>query len=191
MPRRRGYSASRATRKVLSKFGAFVRRGAKSSIRNRKATSAPGSPPSSHVGTLKRLIFFAYDPGRKSVVIGPTPFNTSEGVAPPLLEYGGTTVIRRRGKVRTATYRPCPFMKAFTFHDLRRSCITNWAKVLPIHVVQELAGHSDIKTAQRHYLAVREDDMEAARQAQSAILKNGSTDQLLTNSPPKSEISAL
>ena len=99
-----------ATRRVLSKFGAFVRRGAKSSIRPRKAVSAPGSPPSSHVGTLKRLIYFAYDPGRKSVVIGPTPFKTSVGVVPPLLEYGGAAVIRVHGKVKPVTYRPRPFM---------------------------------------------------------------------------------
>ncbi|MCY2923844.1 MAG: hypothetical protein NT031_00110 [Planctomycetota bacterium] len=103
-------SVDRATRKVLSKFGAFVRRGAKSSIRPRKAISQPGSPPSSHKGTLKRLIFFAYDPDRKSVVIGPTPFNTSVGIAPPLLEYGGTTVVKRRGKVKAVTYAPRPFM---------------------------------------------------------------------------------
>src|SRR5690606_6172596 len=37
----------KATRKVLSRFGAFVRRTARSSIRKRKKTSQPGSPPSS------------------------------------------------------------------------------------------------------------------------------------------------
>lgn len=46
-------------------------------------------------------------------------------------------------------------IEAFTLHDLRRSCITNWAAHLPIHVVQQLAGHSDIKTTQHYYLAVR------------------------------------
>jgi len=55
-------------------------------------------------------------------------------------------------------------MESFTLHDLRRSCITNWAQVLPIHVVQKLAGHSDIKTTQRYYLAVQEGDLEKARQ---------------------------
>ena len=28
----------------------------------------------------------------------------------------------------------------FTIHELRRSCITNWAKKLPIHVTQQYAG---------------------------------------------------
>lgn len=31
----------------------------------------------------------------------------------------------------------------YTLHDMRRSCITNWARHLPIHVIQQLAGHSD------------------------------------------------
>jgi len=103
-------AVDRATRKVLSKFGAFVRTTARHSIRKRKAASKPGEPPSSHVGTLRRLIFFGYDVERRSVVIGPTPFR-SEAEAPPLLEYGGHAPRRdRKGKRVTATYRPRPFM---------------------------------------------------------------------------------
>ena len=103
-------ATDRATRKVLSKFGAYVRTAARSSIRKRKTISEPGQPPSSHVGTLRRLIFFGYDTGKRSVVVGPTPFgNTAE--APPLLEYGGRARRKdRRDRVRTATYRPRPFM---------------------------------------------------------------------------------
>jgi len=33
--------------------------------------------------------------------------------------------------------------------DLRRSCITNWAKELPAHVAQRLAGHSSLETTVR------------------------------------------
>ena len=100
----------KAARKVLSKFGAFVRTGAKHSIRKRKTVSEPGSPPSSHVGLLRKLIYFGYDPGRKSVVIGPTPLHgTAE--APPLLEYGGKARRRgRKGRLVTATYKARPFM---------------------------------------------------------------------------------
>jgi len=103
-------AVDRGARKVLSRFGAFVRTGAKSSIRKRKATSQPGQPPSSHVGTLKRLIYFGYDPGRKSVVIGPVQFDgRAEGAE--ALEYGGRARIRtRKGKKVTATYRARPFM---------------------------------------------------------------------------------
>jgi hypothetical protein len=99
-----------ATRRVLSKFGAYVRTTARHSIRKRKAVSRPGEPPSSHTGLLKRFIFFGYDAGRKSVVIGPTPLHgTAE--APPLLEYGGKARRRgRKGRMVMANYRARPFM---------------------------------------------------------------------------------
>ena len=99
-----------ATRKVLSKFGAFVRTTARHSIRKRKSVSAPGSPPSSHVGTLKRLIFFGYDLSARSVVIGPAPFRSTVE-APPLLEYGGTASRKdRKGRSVLARYAARPFM---------------------------------------------------------------------------------
>ena len=98
-----------ATRRVLSKFGAFVRQRAKSSIRKRRAISEPGQPPSSHVGLLKRLIFFAFDPNRKSVVIGPTLLRPGSK-APKLLEHGGDTTFDTAKGKQPARYRPRPFM---------------------------------------------------------------------------------
>jgi len=106
-------AVDRATRKVLSKFGAFVRRGAKSSIRRRKRVSDPGKPPSSHTGLLKRFIFFGYDRADRTVVIGPVALR-SKPEAPELLEYGGQVqrrVGRRRPKLKTMRYRPRPFMQ--------------------------------------------------------------------------------
>lgn len=105
-------AVDRATREVLSKFGAFVRQTARNSIRKRKKPSPPGQPPSSHVGTLRRLIFFGYDPARKSVVIGPAPIGSGQAEAPGLLEFGGSARRQRRrsGRVVTARYRPRPFM---------------------------------------------------------------------------------
>jgi integrase len=77
----------------------------------------------------------------------------------------------------------------FTVHDLRRSCITNWARHLPIHVVQQLAGHSDINTTQQYYLSVRAEDVVQAQAVQQSllgkILDSGATDQKLTNSARK------
>ncbi|MBS3821018.1 MAG: hypothetical protein KGY81_04565, partial [Phycisphaerae bacterium] len=88
-----------STRRVLSKFGAFVRRTARSSIRKRKKASSPGSPPSSHIGLLKKFIFFGYEPAKRSVVIGPVRLSQKgRGEAPHLLEYGGATKIAHRGK---------------------------------------------------------------------------------------------
>jgi hypothetical protein len=93
-------AADKAKVKALSKMGAFVRRSARSSIRKRKAVSAPGSPPSSHTGLLRNNIFFGYEPARGgNVVIGPTALNwihfdaaggAVKGIVPRTLEYGGS-----------------------------------------------------------------------------------------------------
>jgi len=101
----------RTTRRVLSRFGAFVRRTARSSIRKRKRISEPGQPPSSHIGLLKKFIFFGYEPRKRSVVIGPVRLSQKgRGEAPALLEYGGSTTLVRRGRRRRARFRPRPFM---------------------------------------------------------------------------------
>jgi len=119
-------AVGKATRKVLSKFGAFVRTTARSSIRKRKAISKPGQPPSSHVGLLKKLIYFGYDAGRRSVVIGPAPLNGT-AKAPPLLEYGGQARLRdRKGKTVIATYRPRAFMGP-AFEKEKRKLPALWA----------------------------------------------------------------
>lgn len=99
-------AVSKATRGVLSKAGAYVRTAARSSIRTRKAISAPGDPPSSHTGTLKRSILFGYDRSSESVVIGPTNFRAADGATggASRLELGGTT--SRGGKVRHYAARP-------------------------------------------------------------------------------------
>jgi hypothetical protein len=103
-------AVDKAQRKVLSKAGAFVRQHAVRSIRSRKGVSAPGSPPHSHTGLLKRNIFFAYEPKRAAVVIGPVRLRESQGTAPRLLELGGT-VRRRDGRaLRTLKYRPRSYM---------------------------------------------------------------------------------
>jgi len=55
-------------------------------------------------------------------------------------------------------------------NDLRRSAITNWAKKLPIQVFQILAGHSDIATTRKYYLAVRSEDLALANELVDEIL---------------------
>ena len=61
-------------------------------------------------------------------------------------------------------------VEAFTPHDLRRSCITNWAKRLHIQTVQKLAGHSNIETTRKYYLSVQKCDLEKARTIQSKVM---------------------
>jgi hypothetical protein len=88
-------ATDRATRQVLSKFGAYVRRTAKGSIRKAKGPSKPGNPPHSHKGYLREFIFFHYNPGIRSVVIGPALFARSSW-AQHTLEHGGTVRIKNR-----------------------------------------------------------------------------------------------
>ena len=98
-----------ATRRALSRAGAFIRQRAKTSIRKRKGVSKPGGPPHSHAGHLRRLIFFAYEPHDRTMVIGPLPFRKAE--APRLLEFGGAVTRKSRsGRRRRLTYEPRPFM---------------------------------------------------------------------------------
>ena len=109
------------TRKALSKFGAFVRRRAKSSLKYGTASSPPGSPPTVHrtqsrtktnkngavkvqmVSPLRELLFFKYDPSSKSAVIGPELGGSKSG-APETLEEGGTAKVF--GRTLSVAARP-------------------------------------------------------------------------------------
>lgn len=85
----------KATADGLGKWGAYVRRTARQSIKERPGPSKPGSPPHSHVGTLKKLIEFAFDTTTKTVVVGPE-ISTNPSGAPNILEFSGR--IRKRNK---------------------------------------------------------------------------------------------
>jgi len=67
-----------------------------------------------------------------------------------------------------------------TFHDLRRTCLSHWATHgLSLHEVKELAGHSQIQTTERFYLAVRKDVLDRARAASETSRKGDSVAHLL------------
>jgi len=67
-----------------------------------------------------------------------------------------------------------------TFHDLRRTCLSNWiVQGLSLHEVKELAGHAGIETTDRFYLAVRKDVVDRARAASEASRKGKSVARLL------------
>lgn len=118
-------TVDRTTRKALSNFGAFVRQRAKSSIRRRKAVSAPGNPPNSHTGLIGKFLYFAWDESQRSVVIGPALIRTSYAEPGSLgeLERGGSTVVIESGfktrngrrvvekKKRTINIKARPFMQ--------------------------------------------------------------------------------
>lgn len=103
---------------ALSRFGAFVRQRAKTSIRKRKRTSKPGMPPSSHLGLLRKFILFSYDRQTRSVVIGPARINMkNSAIVPHALEYGGPSIVmvgsRRLGNRRKRRVKVMarPFMR--------------------------------------------------------------------------------
>lgn len=125
-------AVDKATHRVLSRFGAFVRQRAKTSIRYRKKPSMAGRPPHAHrtmlrlkksrkagqkpqmVSPLREFLFFAYDEAKKSVVIGPALLNARSGaMALKALEYGGPSMIEegRTGKRKRIMIRARPFMR--------------------------------------------------------------------------------
>jgi integrase len=57
-------------------------------------------------------------------------------------------------------------VKAGTFHDLRKTAITNWFyQELNIYDVMRLAGHSKYETTYRFYLEVKDGLVDRARSA--------------------------
>ena len=114
-------AVSAAERSALSRFGAYVRQRARTSIRPRSGTSVPGAPPFSHVGLLRQFILFAYEPSRGSVVIGAVQLGgKTGGDAPRLLEHGGSALRMRRGKLVRCQYQPRPFMQPAFDRELSR-----------------------------------------------------------------------
>lgn len=111
----------KSNKKALSKAGSFIRTNAKRSIRKRKKVSPKGTPPSSHSGELRKLIFFSYDFNNDSVVIGPLLFK-AKGQAqtvPNLLEFGGV----QNYKNKKRTYAARPFMKPAYESELAKGTI--------------------------------------------------------------------
>jgi hypothetical protein len=113
------------TRASLNKFGAYVRRRAKSSLKYAEGPAAPGRPPHVHRSAtfrrkgskggkpqpsspLRELLFYSYDRATKSVVIGPAVGGSRSG-APRTLEESGqakvdgrTIFVRARPTMRPA-----------------------------------------------------------------------------------------
>ncbi len=118
-------AVGKARAKIMSKAGAYIRYTAHASIRKapkasggpqgrdveghflkvaRKTTaSAPGSPPYSRTGLLKKHIAFAYDRTTQTEVIGPTLINKPTG-APETLEYGGEATVEEARVVSGPKY---------------------------------------------------------------------------------------
>lgn len=132
-------AVDRGALRVLSRFGAYVRQRARTSIRVRESASAPGSPPHGHksglrtktsksgeartrsVSLLREYILFSYDRETRTVIIGPAKLSGTTGPrALEALEYGGPSVSASYGRVRPISVRPRPYMRpAFAAELLR------------------------------------------------------------------------
>jgi integrase len=63
--------------------------------------------------------------------------------------------------------------RKLTVHTLRKCCGQNWADYLPMNVVKELMGHSNISTTQEFYTTVdRDHEKKAAQVVQQLLDKN-------------------
>lgn len=94
-------AVGRAAARNLARSGALLMRIARNSMRYSKKSAPPGQPPRAHKPNplLRKLLFFSFDPGTESVVVGPE--RIGKGVAPALMEYGGEeTVLNTRRRLR-------------------------------------------------------------------------------------------
>ena len=115
-PQRLAAAVERSSKNNLLRIGYLIRRSAQASMGPRRNVSVPGNPPSSHNGSLRNRILYAWDNVRKSVVIGATRANgASNGQAPRALEYGGPSTmlrviagVRKRIQINIA---PRPYMR--------------------------------------------------------------------------------
>lgn len=94
---------AKSNKRFLARAGMLVRQTARRSMRFRKKSSDPGTPPSAHKKDpkhkhgplLKDRLFYQFDPFRESVVIGPEMLPGSKTNAPSVQEFGGFARIKR------------------------------------------------------------------------------------------------
>jgi hypothetical protein len=80
-------AARRANIRSIGHAGAYVRKIARHSIRKSSNPSAPGKPPHTRRGQLRRSILYAVDKDRQGVVIGPR--ESLVGTSATAHEFGG------------------------------------------------------------------------------------------------------
>lgn len=93
--------AETATFTSLRHAGGAIRKTASFSIRRRKTSSKPGSPPNTQTGMLKRVIRYDVTNNKTEVAIGPV--NEIAGRLWNLHEFGG--VARKRRKLKPHRFR--------------------------------------------------------------------------------------
>lgn len=87
------------------RVGFQTREIAMNSIKDGAGPSPVGSPPNSHVGTLRRFIGYEYDKSKSSVVVGPRLLTRRSKDAAEATEKGGQA-LDVKGKVVRVLARP-------------------------------------------------------------------------------------
>lgn len=108
--------AKDATFRNLTHAAATLRLTARRSLRRRKRPSAPGQPPSSPTGRLRRSILYAVDRPRQRAVIGPS----KELIGPAGQEH------EHGAHVRKERFQKRPFMGP-AFERIRPRLARMWA----------------------------------------------------------------
>ncbi len=85
-------AVGRGNLNALKSAGAYIRAAARHSVSQSPKASAPGSPPHTRRGLLKRSLLFGVERKRQSVVVGPA--ESLIGTSMTAHEFGG--VYRRR-----------------------------------------------------------------------------------------------
>lgn len=80
----------------LRRAGAYIRKSARNAVSRSKHSSAPGSPPHTRRGLLKRSILFGVEKERMTVVIGPA--ESFVGISMTAHEFGGIYYRRKYPK---------------------------------------------------------------------------------------------
>jgi integrase len=92
--------------------------------------------------------------------------------------YSVNNVLRNfKSHVKRAGVKP---VGKLTVHTPRKCAWQNWADYLPMNVVKELMGHSNISTTQEFYLAVDRDHEKKAAQVVQKLLENNQNDVQVT-----------
>jgi hypothetical protein len=93
-------AARKANIETLGHAGGYIRKVAQHSIRQSPKPSAPGTPPHTRRGQIKRAVVYAVEKDRQSVVIGPSA--DLVGTSAVAHEFGG--------RYRREVYPRRPFM---------------------------------------------------------------------------------
>ncbi len=115
----------KTTRRVFSRFGAFVRQrditmmlrskpekkfGVHSKVTDQGGSAKAGTPPAVHLGLIVKFVQFWYDTIAQSVIVGPERLNgrLAGGAALEALEYGGESLVLDHQKEIRVQIQPHP-----------------------------------------------------------------------------------